>query len=161
MDLIQLSREDLSLEEYKELLAKCVTSKDLFLRVIETIMHSSFYHDDIDQRICLLAPYFEKYKMRKSTILKTSHVFCKTCSFYKPSALLTWAMDNKELFETEVVFYYKLFAAFPSIIKDVPTFPLQDMYELNTQPVFEQNKKERLKMLNSVVTFFLYYPKTT
>lgn len=158
MDLIKLSQEDLGLEEYKELLARGVTSKDDLLIVINNLAHS-LYFDDTDERIQLLAPYFEKYKMRKSTILRKSHVFCKTCQLYTPSDLSTWAENNKELFETEVAFYYKLFTKFPGIIKDVSTYPFEDLYQSHTPIVFVQTNKEKLKMLNSVVTFYYYYTK--
>jgi hypothetical protein len=154
MNLTKLTRTNPSLEEYEALLAQCVRNKTALVAVVAALMQRS-YQDDIDSRIQLLSPYFEMYTLRRSAILRTSHVFCKKCSFYKPSALATWADNNKELFETEVAFLHKLFTTIPNIIKDVPTFPFEDICS-QAYAVPEQNRKERLKMLNSAVTFFPY-----
>jgi hypothetical protein len=107
-----------------------------------------------------LRPYIEMYKPKLSVILKTSHAFCDCCELYVPSHLCVWVQNNSELFDTEIVFYYRLQKHFGGLIRcDVSPYPIDELYIGEDIPLSGQTNREKLKLLSSVVRHYEYICK--
>ena len=130
-----------------------IIDKKSLLHVLKIILNS-FNSVYLDEYIDMLVPYVDQYKPSKKDILKLSHIFCNCCTLYKPSLLCTWAEENPELFDTEVFIFSKFFRKFTSLKKDVSIYPLEDLFITERLPVFEQSKKEKLKILNTVISYY-------
>jgi hypothetical protein len=130
-----------------------IVNKKSLLHVLKVILNSINYVY-LDEHIDMLVPYVNQYKLSKKDILKLSHVFCNCCTLYKPSLLCTWAEENPELFDTEVFIFNKFFRKFTSLKKDVSVYPLEELFTTDRLPVFEQSKKEKLKILNTVISYY-------
>lgn len=130
-----------------------IVDKKSLLHVLKIILNS-FNSVYLDEYIDMLVPYVEQYKLSKKDILKLSHMFCDCCVLYKPSMLCTWVEENSELFDTEVFIFNKFFRKFTSLKKNVSIYPLEDFFITERVPVFEQSKKEKLKILNTVISYY-------
>ena len=130
-----------------------IVDKKSLLHVLKIILNS-FNSVYLDEYIDMLVPYVDQYKLSKKDILKLSHIFCNCCTLYKPSLLCTWAEENPELFDTEVFIFNKFFRKFTSLKKNVSIYPLEDFFITERVPVFEQSKKEKLKILNTVISYY-------
>jgi hypothetical protein len=143
--------------EYSEFLESFVKDQDDLLTVIK-ILKCRFVFDDIDDYFEPLKPFLEKLNLRKiSKILKTSHVFCNSmnCDLYTPSFLCTWARNNPELFETEIVFFLKFLNYFKDDLEmDVSSYPMSEIFTGEDVPLSGQTVKEKLKVLNSVLKHY-------
>lgn len=131
-----------------------IVDKKSLLHVLKIILNS-FNSVYLDEYIDMLVFYVDQYKLSKKDILKLSHVFCNSCTLYKPSLLCTWVKENQELFDTEVFIFNKFFRKFTSLKKDVSIYPLEELFITERLPmVFEQSKKEKLKILNTVISYY-------
>lgn len=147
---------DESLQEYLSFLSTYINTNDGLIEVIKTLK-CKLMTDNIEDFFEPLRPYIETYKPKQSTILKTSHVFCDCCELYMCSHLSVWVQNNQELFDTEIVFYYRLFKYFGSLIKsDVSSYPVDELYVGEDTPLSGQTNREKLKILSSVVKHYEY-----
>lgn len=142
------------LDDIVQQVISTIVDKKSLLHVLRVILNS-FNSVYLDKYIDMLIPYVDQYKLSKKDILKLSHVFCCSCALYKPALLCTWAKENQELFDTEVFIFNKFFKKFTSLKKDISIYPLEELIPTNQLPaVFEQSKKEKLKILNTVISYY-------
>jgi hypothetical protein len=132
-----------------------VVDKKSLLCVLRCVLNS-FDSNNLDKYIDMLIPHVDRYSLSKKEILQLSHVFCKSCSLYKPSMLCTWVKENPELFDTEIFVFDKFFRKFISLKKDISVYPLEDFFVKDRLPVYEQSKSEKLKILNTLVVYYEY-----
>lgn len=157
MAAIKLVCDDFNnFDEYKTFVITYIKNQNDLLEIIKNLMHK-YRCENIDDFLLFLTPYIDQYKITKSLVFKLSHIFCTFCVFYKPAPLCTWKKENPELFETEIYFFQKFFSLFPKIKKDVPFYPLEEVYRLNEPVVSEQSNKEKLKILNSLTIHYNHF----
>ena len=136
-----------------EAVISTIIDKKSLLYVLKIILNSSDSRQ-LDEYTDRLQTYVKQYKLSRKDILQLSHVFCKCCSLFKPSLLCTWAQENPELFDTEIFVFNKFFKKFTSLKKDVSIYPVEELFITDRPPVFEQSKKEKLKILNTVIAYY-------
>jgi hypothetical protein len=160
MFLERLAADEIDVsDEYSSLIASHITNPETLLEVIKALK-CKLDTNNLNDFFEPLTEFFEEYNLKKSTILKTSHVFCNCCELYVPSYLCAWVSNNPELFETEVAFFYKLFTYFGSLIKsDVANYPIVDLFDNIDIPLSGQTDREKLKLLASVVKHYDYICK--
>lgn len=160
MYLTRLAADEIDVDQendkYSAFLESHVNSIDQLIEIIKALK-CKLKTDNIEDFFEPLRPYIEKYKPKHSTILKTSHAFCECCELYTPSHLCVWVRNNPELFETEIVFYYRLFKHFGSLIRcDVSPYPVDELHVGEDTPLSGQTNREKLKLLSSVVRHYEY-----
>lgn len=157
-DEVDLGEEDSS-NQYVSFLATYITSLDNLIEIIK-ILKCKLKTENLEDFFEPLTPYFEMYKPKLSSILKTSHAFCDCCELYTPSHLCVWVQKNSELFDTEIIFYYRLLKHFGNLIKsDVAVYPLDEFYLGEDTPLSGQTNREKLKLMGSIVKHYDYICK--
>ncbi len=154
-DEIELNDRE-AIKEYVSFLDTHITSLVGLVDFIKTLK-CKLKTDDLESFFEPLKPFVKMFKPKQSTILLTSHAFCTCCELYIPSHLSVWVYHNVELFETEIVFYFRLFQHFGSLIKtDVPSYTVEEFLTGEDAPLSGQTKRERLRILSSVVKHYEY-----
>ena len=144
-----------SLDNFTQMIESIIVNKTTLLETINLLLNNSFI-SNLDEYIKVLVPYVKRYNLSKTSLLRLSHIFCESCLLYKPSYLCGWASENQELFDTEIFVFNKFFTMFPSLNKNISTYPLEHLFMSNDTPIVEQTRFEKLKTLNSVITYYDY-----
>jgi hypothetical protein len=162
MYLMRLANDEIELNdrnainEYVSFLDIHITSLDILVDFVKTLK-CKLKTDNLESFFEPLKPFIKRFKPKQSTILSTSHAFCECCELYIPSHLSMWVHHNVELFETEIVFYFRLFQHFGSLIKaDVPSYPVEEFLVGEDTPISGQTERERMRILSSVVKHYEY-----
>jgi hypothetical protein len=146
-------------DEYSSFLTSYIRNTNNLVEVIKALkckLHTNNLEDYFEP----LRYYIELFKPKQSLILKTSHVFCDCCELYIPSFLCVWVRNNTELFDTEVMFYYRFLRYFKELIKlDVTTYPVDELYLGEDTPLSGQTNREKLKLLASIIKHYDYICK--
>lgn len=146
--------EESSYSEYSAFLETHINSVERLIEVVKALK-CKLKTDNLEDFFEPLRPYIETYKPKQSVVLKTSHAFCDCCELYVPSHLCVWVRNNPELFETEVVFYYRLLKHFGGLIRcDISPYPVEELYVGEDTPLSGQTNREKLKLLSSVVRHY-------
>ena len=103
--------ELMKIEDFRTYVREKAVNESSLLELLKILL-KCFNCDDLEEKIRVLVPYVDKFRLRKSQILKLSHVFCVSCFFYKPSGFATWIKKNPELFETEIPIFFKFLLIF-------------------------------------------------
>ena len=121
--------------DFVKFLNMYINTKETLIELID-VLRSKLKLENIDEYFEKMKFYFESYQIKRSDVLKTSHVFCN-CGIYTEAPLCYWIQKNSELFETDVFFFHSLFSKI-NIDDDV------------------SSDDEKLKLLNTVVTNYNY-----
>lgn len=135
-----------------------INTKETLIQVIDSL-RLKLNLENIHLYFEKMKIYFELYKIKRSDILKISHVFCN-CGIYTESPLHQWVQKNHELFETDVFFFYNLFsfidASGINIDNDISSYTIDKLYQRDEVLDCKQTDDEKLKLLNTVVTHYNY-----
>ncbi len=161
MYLTRLAADETEVDErYISFLESYITTADSLIKVIK-VLKCKLQTDNLEDYFEPLRSYISQYTVKRSTVLKTSHVFCECCDLYTPSFLGVWVRNNPELFDTEVNFYYRFMKHFGTLIKsDAAAYPLEELYVSEDTPLSGQTNREKLKLLSSVVKYYEYIVNT-
>lgn len=152
--LMKLAADE-NVEEFDQFLKSYVVDSDSLLNVLEALK-SKLVTDNIEELFQHLIPYFEKYNPSIEQLLKLSHVACTSCDIYKPSSVYHWVENNPELFETDVVFFYRLFKFF-NIKNTYISYPSKQLFtfeEHYPMSLSDQTVKEKLKVFNTIIKHY-------
>lgn len=153
-------------DDFVDFLNTYVNNKEALIELIDSLK-SKLKLENIHQYFEKMKIYFKTYEIKRSDILKTSHVFC-TCGIYTEAPLCNWVQKNPELFETEISFFDSLFSFYDkfgiNIDNDVSSFPIDKLHKheetLDGQTLNdEQTFDEKMKLLNTIVTNYKYIYK--
>jgi hypothetical protein len=153
--LIKLAADE-NVEGFKPFLKSYVVDTQTLLDVVEALK-SKLHTDTLETHFFkYLVPYFKKHNPSIEQLLKLSHVVCANCDIYKPASVYHWVENNPELFETDVVFFYRLFKFFD--IKNTylayPSKHLLIFEERYPMSRSDQTTKEKLKVFNTIIKHF-------
>lgn len=166
MNLTRLAADEIdigdesSYSEYLMFLESYINSVERLIEVIKALK-CKLKTDNLEDFFGPLKPYIETYKPKQAAIfLKTSHAFCNCCELYVPSHPCVWVRNNSELFDTEIVFYYRLLKHFGGLIRcNVSPYPVAELYVGEDTPLSGQTNREKLKLLSSIVKHYEYICK--
>jgi hypothetical protein len=156
--LNKLARDQTSSDDnFVEFLNMYINTKETFIKLIDALK-SKLKLENIDEYFEKIKKYFETYKIKRSDVLKTSHVFCN-CGIYTEAPLCCWVQKNIELFETDIYFFNSLFLfnekSKINIDNDVSTYSIDKLYKHEILTC-KQTDDEKLKLLNTIVTNYNY-----
>lgn len=153
--LMELAADE-NVEGFGAFLKSYVVDSQTLLNVLEALK-SKLHTDDLEERFFqYLVPYFKKHILSIEQLLKLSHVVCTNCDIYKPSSVYHWVKKNPELFETDVVFFYRLFKFF-NIKNTYLSYPSKHLFvfeEHYPMSLSDQTTKEKLKVFNTIIKHF-------
>ena len=144
-------------ETFVNFLNMYINTKETLIELLDAL-RSKLKLENIDEYFEKMKFYFESYQIKRSDVLKISHVFCN-CGIYTESSLCYWVQNNSELFETDVFFFNSLFSFIDrsgiNIDNDVSSYPIDKLYQYD-EILDKQTDDEKLKLLNTVVTNYNY-----
>ena len=145
-------------DNFVKFLNMYINTKETLIKLIDAL-RLKLKLENIDEYFEKMKFYFESYQIKRSDVLKTSHVFCN-CGIYTEAPLCYWVQKNPELFETDVSFFYSLFSFIDrsgiNIDNDVLSYPIDKIYQYDEILDYKQTDDEKLKLLNTVVTNYNY-----
>lgn len=180
--LKKLASDETNSEDFANFLKSIVINinKEAILEIIYSLKCKLEIHN-IDKYFDHIKPHIISCKLKRSEILKTSHVFCEKCDLYVESPLCDWVKNNPELFETEIYFFFCFFAFFDQdelneesnqiIENDLTSYSLTsfNFISASKNPISEpgdqrsrrpdsnkQTPDEKLKLLNTVIQYYEY-----
>jgi len=100
-----------------------ISNKEDLMKVIEEEMSNMTFD------VSCLGFLLQQYSCSVSEILSISHIFCNRCrlGLYIPSRVEHWVQNNTDFFDTDLYFFYKLFNEYPSIVKDIEPYAIEEM----------------------------------
>lgn len=117
--------------------------------------------DKYDTYLELLEPLFILFKPKLSFLFENiSHVFCDCCDIYIPCDITSWKINNEELFNSEIPFFFDLINRYEKYITiDCECYNIDDI--LNLSSITSSNNRlsgltsdEKLKQLYSIVKYY-------
>lgn len=155
--LIKFKNESDVRNEYVKYVAKAVLKdRKESIEDLKQILESLMTMMNCDNYIDLLEPLFIEYEPKLSEILSISHVFCNDCNLYVPSSINSWIVNNREIFDSEILFYSYLLDRFQEYIKiDSPSYSHTALFSdaIDERRLSGQTDCEKLKQLYTVILY--------
>lgn len=147
-------------DKFAEFLNMYINTKEALIELIDALK-SKLRLENIDEYFEKMKTCIEFYEVKRSDVLKTSHVFCN-CGIYTEAPLRLWVQKNPELFETDVSFFDSFFLFCErsgiNIENDVEIYSLDTLlYQDDDSDTHEeQTFDEKMKLLNTIVSNYIY-----